>query len=199
MYKGLKLNLYIALLCVFLILTSCQTKAGAMTLSFDPALQEVQIGSPAIVDLYISGLEGHIAIKTFALDILWDPRKLRLNSVEFGNQLNLFGLGSWTSVTPEGIGAVDIYEVSFDSVEDLQNNQLDEFSLATLTFDTILTGTSLLGTSSEVFGMSDGSPCIIDIIEMGRINIVEDNAVSLPASLILLISGLTGLFFLKRV
>lgn len=189
----------IILLFTFLMLVSCRT-VDATTLNFNPSLQEVFIGDIVEVDLYIYGL-GHQeapSIGAFSLDILWDPRKLRLSSVILGDQLDLLGTGSWTSIIPKGLGSVGIYEVSFGSIDCINANQLDEFSLATLTFDAILIGSSLLGTTSEVFGLADGTSYTIDIIEMGRINIVEANPVPISSTILLLCSGLMGAFFFRR-
>lgn len=79
--------------------------------------------------------------------------KVTQDSVAFGDQLDLWGLGSWTYVAPDVV-EVNLFELSFDSESDLNMFQADSFTLATLTFDTIALGTSPLDISINALGDS---------------------------------------------
>ena len=62
------------------------------------------------------------SLGTFDLDLSFNNSILSLDSVAFGDQLDILGLGSLQIATP-GTGIVNLYELSFDSVDDLNNLQ----------------------------------------------------------------------------
>src|SRR5262245_26187618 len=121
--------------------------AHAISLGFVPSSQNVVVGKPLDVSIVISGLVDNAApsVGTFDITVLFDdfdpmtPPILSLDSsnVVFGNQLDLFGLGSIRSVTP-GEGSVRLFELSLDSPSDLDNLQIGSFTLATLTFNSLV-------------------------------------------------------------
>ena len=165
-------------------------QAQAILLEFDPAIQDVTLGSSVDVDLVISGLGDGIApsVGSFDLDISFDESILGLTFVAFGNELDLFGLGSIRGVSGES-GSVNLFEISLDSPSDLDTFQPGSFTLATLTFDAIAAGTSSLGISTLILADSLGSPLIADTAT-GSIAV---RRVPEPATLALLSLGLVGL------
>ena len=82
-------------------------------------------GNPLNITIVASGLVDNAvpSLGTFDLNVGFDASILAFDSVVFGNQLDLAGSGSRTLVTPS-VETVNISEVSLDSPDDLDNQQL---------------------------------------------------------------------------
>lgn len=124
-----------------------------------PSSQNAPLGTTVAVDLVISGL-GNFAppsLGTFDIDVTFDPSILSFQNAAFGDQLDLIGLGSITQVAP-GVMNVNIFELSLDDPADLDTLQPGSFTLATLTFATIASGTSFLEVIVNALGDAVGDP-----------------------------------------
>ncbi|MDX2504819.1 MAG: hypothetical protein QNL62_10130 [Gammaproteobacteria bacterium] len=169
-------------------------QAHAITLSFDPISAEITQGSGVEVNLVISGLGTGTApsLGTFDLDVDYDASLLGVSNVLFADQLDLFGLGSttdWESID----GSVNLFELSLDQPSDLELLQLDSFTLATLSFDTLGVGSSLLSYSNVFLGDAGGNPLFADLMSEGNITVLPAVAISEPAMLWLMGFGLAGM------
>jgi hypothetical protein len=181
---------------VMLVLAA--TPARAITIGFDPATANVNVGSPVTVDLVIDDLGDGVApsLSTFDLDVAFNDAVLSFLSATFGDpvlgdQLDLTGLGSVTAVT-HGAGIVNVFELSLDLPSDLDNLQTGAFTLARLTFNAQAAGVSALVLSIGALGDANGNPLAADLGE-GRIAVPGPGAeIPEPATLILLISGLAA-------
>lgn len=133
-------------------------------LSSSPATQIVTLSSPVSIGIRIEGLGNLIApsLGVYDLTVFFDPTILLFSSVSFGDpalgdQLDLFGFGSITSFIA-GVGSINLFELSLDSVDDLNDLQLSSFVLATVQFDTIGLGTSSVEILINALGDAMGSP-----------------------------------------
>jgi hypothetical protein len=141
-------------LAVILGLVAASDAALAQTVSIGS--ETVTAGGIATVALDISGLGQGTALGAFDVALGFNPTIISFDSASFGDpklgdQLNLEGYGTFSAITP-GSGQVDLTELSFDSPTALQSSQATSFTLATLSFDTVGTGTSALSLSVNGLG-----------------------------------------------
>ncbi len=155
--------------------------AQAINIGFNPASQSVETGDTVMTDVVISDLGAGAApsISTYDLDITFDDSHLSFVSTSFGNQLDIFGLGSITSSTETSPGVLNLFELSFDLPADLNDFQSDSFTLATITFDTLFEGTSNLNIMINALGDAEGNPLAADL---SRGSTTITNPVPIPAS-----------------
>jgi hypothetical protein len=180
-------------------IASIGSTAGAISLEFVPSDQTAVLGNPVDVGIRISGLNDFAppSLGTFDLDVAFDPTILSFDHVSYGDpllgdQLDLLGLGSIQITTP-GLGFVNLFELSFDPIGDLNALQQGDFLLATLTFNTLALGTAPLGISINTLGDAAGD-ALIASAGRGTVSVVPE-----PATLLLMGSGLIGIWGGKRL
>lgn len=189
------IGIAVTILLVFSPITS-----QAITVSFSPGSQDVDLGSSVGVDLDISGLVsgGSPSLGGFDLFISFDPGILSLMNVSFDvdNQLGIV----LTEVKNYSSGIEQIYELSFEASADLISNQADSFTLAALTFDTLASGISSLNIvdpnpPTDVSTLSDetGYYALSFSRTSGSVNVGGVSPVPEPATLLLIASALPGL------
>lgn len=191
MRKALIVSLGIA---VTILLVFSPITSQATTVSFNPASQDVAVGNPVGVDLNISGLDSY-TLAAFDLFIRYDPGILNLWDViiDVDNQLG-GGVTGWSNYVS---GTDEILKVSWESSSDLAS-QADSFTLATLTFNTLTSGTSSLNIvdpdSEHVSRLSDENGDDLSFSRTsGSVNVGGVSPVPEPATLLLIASALPGL------
>lgn len=172
--------------------------AQAITVEVFPHYQEVNVNSQVSVDIFISdlGVGAAPSLSSFDLNIIYDPAILSfpgMSGVIFGDQLDLFGFGlNVRTVDNSTPGIINISEASFDLPDDLNNLQLPDFTLVTLTFDTLLVGMSTLTMEINALGDAYGNPL------MAEVTGAQINAVPIPGAAWLFYSGLACLMAMRR-
>lgn len=166
--------------------------AWAAVVTVVPAAQSVVVGAQAQVDIVVSDLGSGSppSLGTYDIDVSFEPALLGLMGVVFGNGLDVNGLGSLQVVTA-GAGTVNLFELSFDLPTELDSLQGATFTLATLTFESLAAGTSLIGLSINAFGDALGDP--ISFTTLSGSILSGSIAVTEPSSALLLSIALLAL------
>jgi hypothetical protein len=180
---------------------TCNASVQAITIDLLPAFQEVDVNTPVKVDITISGLiEGTApSLGAYDLNIVYDPNMLSFSgssSMSFGDQLDLFGFGSVRMVDDSVAGIINLYEVSFDLVDDLNQLQLSSFTLATLTFAPLIDGMSTLDAIVNALGDANGDPLETEV-NAAQVRVTSTHSIPEPMTLLLFVTGLAGLRWQK--
>ena len=132
---------FVRIVAALAILVVASSDASAtILLSPAPSTQTIAAGGLTTIDLRIAGLGAGVApsLGAYDVDLMFDPSVLSFVSATFGdgvlgNQLDLFGLGNVSFLTPS-TGMVNLFELSLDTPADLNALQADAFVLASLSF-----------------------------------------------------------------
>jgi predicted extracellular nuclease len=164
--------------------------AGAAMITVSPSSQQIAVGEVASVTVSVSDLVNGAApsLGTFDIDLDFNPAVLSFNGWTFGTGLDVLGLGSLQGSGPVGPGLLNFFEVSLDSVADLNSLQLDAFNLFTVTFNAIAAGTSGLTLHVNALGDAEGLALPADL-HNGDVAVAP---VPLPGALWLLTSALAA-------
>ncbi|MCB1701183.1 MAG: PEP-CTERM sorting domain-containing protein [Pseudomonadales bacterium] len=170
---------------------------NAVMISVSPSTQTVNVGDSVFVDVIASGLGTGTApsIGAFDLDVLFDSAILSASTVTFGSGLDVLGLGSLQGVF--GANPVNVFEVSFDTVADLDALQPDTFLLFTIGFNAIAQGVSDIDLFINDVSDAEGNTLAVDTVS-GEINVERAQGVPTPATLMLLGLGLAALGFSRK-
>jgi hypothetical protein len=169
--------------------------------------QVLSIGSDTIgptgiatIDLNISGLTpGLTALGTFDVNIDFNSSVVNFVSATYGDpilgdQLNFNGLA--LQETTPGVGTTELFQLSLDDPSTLLSSQPASFTIATLTFDAVGTGTSALALSLNALGDQNGNS-LNATLQNGSIAVTgataqvpEMEATSAASALSLLLGGI---------
>ena len=197
------IRIALGVICLF----AATLPSHALTISLTPTSQAVDVGQTLQFDLVVSGLGAGVApsLGTYDVDISFDSGILGFSGAVFGdpilgNQLDLFGLGSFNAFT-SGLGTVNLFELSFDDPSDLNLLQSDNFILATLSFSALSSGTSSLGISVNALGDALGDPLTANVVgARATVNQVNNNnPIPEPGGLALAMAGLLALVTVRTI
>jgi len=170
--------------------------ANASLLSVIPQTPSANVGGTLSVDVIASGLldGGAPSIGTYDLSLAYDSSLLSLAGVTFGSGLDVRGFGSLQDWSASAPGLANVFELSFDSIDDLTQLQPDRFRLFTLTFQADAIGATALTLLINALGDAAGNALTPDIANASA----TVTAVPLPAVEWLLLSGLATAGFVRR-
>ena len=153
---------------------------------------EVLVGEQVRVDLQISGLgdSAEPSLGTFDLTLAFDPLVLDPVSVQFGDGLDVLGLGSVRdfSLVPGG-GMLNLFEVSLDAPDDLNSLQAGNFRLGSIVFSAVGMGTSALSLTVNALGDALGAPLDFDVTNASVVVRPVSHPVPEPSLIGLLVAG----------
>lgn len=184
---------------VFVILFALfgSSSVFAITINFQPLSTAAHVGDTVDVDVVVSGLwEANEIVSTYDLFIGYDASVLNASSVSFGPYLDDFLYPPIQFEDFSIAGSVNFGEISFLFDDELAALQPDSFTLATISFNAIASGSSeLIFQPHPFFGVIDVKGRDAQILSLdagtGLINVM-DSPVSVPepTSLLLVLAGL---------
>lgn len=177
-----------------LLLTAANLAQASVSLSFGPMAAD-GYGNDFGIGVMISGLGDASApsLGAYDLDISFDAHHLAFIGAEFGDDtgydyLDLNSAGGNPSAASEiAPGIVNLYEISLDAVEDLNNLQADRFLLAILHFQVLQAGNSQLDIAINALSDADGNAL------SATVSGTPISTVPLPSAFWLTASALAGL------
>ena len=179
---------------------SLQAKAN-ITVALEPSSQTISAGSPASLNLVISGLGNYASpsLGGFDFDLSYNPAVLSAVSVVFGTHLDLGIVGSVQNSDLSIPGVVHLDEVSLESASDLQANQPSSFTLATLGFSGVGPGVSTIDFTLGGLADETGQISFDFLTQGGQVEVKGAAAVpDLGSTARLFAIGLVGLFAFRR-
>jgi len=176
-----------------LLLGSGGLQASTISVTVVPSVGSVTAGQTLSAAIDIQGLQGSQSLGAFEFTLSWDSLILGSPVVTFGDP----GLGDQLALTVPSITCIGtacgsasnfpltIGEVSLDPVSVLNGSQADAFTLATVNFKALTSGsTSSLALSNIILADAYGSPL---------------SAVPEPRTdMLILAAGLVGLLIQRR-
>lgn len=191
-----------------LLVLACFSASSVQALVIDITSlpPSTSVGSVFDVEVGISGLGDSSApsLGIFDLELNFDPAVVGFAGIVFGDttlgdQLDIFGLGSITSSSVVSAGALNLFELSLDLPTDLDSLQASSFVLATVTFNALSVGESLLDVSSVTLGDSLGDPLDAAVITGNVIVTPRETPIPVPSTLALLLLSLIGMAYRLRI
>lgn len=169
--------------------------AQAAVINLLPSDSDINIGDDVSLNVTISGLQNASApsLGVYDLKLNYDSNLFAIKSISFGdstqgNQLDLSGFGS-LQTSDAGNGWLNVFELSFDAAEDLDNFQTSDFSLFSVIFTALDKGTGLFAVTANSFGDAYGNNLLVDSINNTSVNV----QVPEPTGIALISLGLLAL------
>ena len=176
--------------------------ANAINIELTTDKNALTLGDTLAIDVRISGLNhgSSPSLGAYDLDFNYDPNLFAIHSIMWGdaiqgNQLDLMNYGSFQD-SNSGNGWLNLFELSFDSAEDLNLLQAGEFILFTVLLNAIADGSSILSLTAN--SLSDAYGEELFIAPINNLSVVV-NSVSVPEpSSVLLLLGMIAFIALRN-
>lgn len=183
MFIGARRLVLTALICL-----AAAVPVHATIVSIAPSTTSALVGQSLLVEVNVANLVDGAApsLSGFDITLNFDPGVLGFAGITFGSGLDVLGSGDNLQESIVGANSVNAFELSLDTVDDLNNLQLGAFTLFTVAFDAIAEGTSEL--SLTLNSLADAAAIEIDAQTLGAsINVAP---VPLPAAVWLFLGGI---------
>ena len=142
--------------------------ASAISIDLIPNHTNIAVGDQLALQVKISNLSDSNApsLGVYDLDLNFNNNLFSFSHLIWGdnvigNQLDLSGSGSAQTSTVNS-GIINLFELSFDDIDSLNNLQAGEFTLFTLLFDAIAIGSGNFSIGNNIFGDAVGDLLTID-------------------------------------
>lgn len=176
--------------------------ANAINIELTTDKNALTLGDTLAIDVRISGLNNGSSpsLGAYDLDFNYDANLFAIHSIMWGdatqgNQLDLMNYGSLQD-SNSGNGWLNLFELSFDSAEDLNLLQAGEFILFSVLLNAIADGSSMLSLTANA--LSDAYGNELFIAPINNLSLVV-NSVSVPEpSSMLLLLGMIAFIALRN-
>jgi|WetSurMetagenome_2_1015567.scaffolds.fasta_scaffold68406_2 hypothetical protein len=171
--------------------------AHAVVLTLDPTSVNVEVGKTfniGINSLFYTEYNGggSTAIGAWDVNLSYNPSQMAFVGASFGT-----GLGDSTRLSGVigGGGLVNLEEISLETAQWLIDNQPNPLLLATLTFECLNPGNSLIELS--VNGVLDENGSSLGVLPVFPVSVTQA-AVPEPSTIMLIVTGLLGVGVLRK-
>ena len=175
----------------------------ALTIDLSPSAQELQLGDNLTLDVKVSDLTDTTApsLGVYDLNLMFDATRVSISNIIWGdavkgNQLDLNGFGSLQMSDASNFGILNLFELSFDDVWNLNNLQAGSFSLFSVIFSTIAADPAEFTLGVNALGDANGDSLLADSIGTSKV-MINAVAVPEPAASFLFLIGLIALGFAR--
>lgn len=183
-----KLSIGAASVIIWLVCAPAQ----ALLIELVPSSASVVVNEEFTVDVMVGDLLGEI-IGGYETNVDYDSGALGYETTLFDTFLD--APDSLQEVTP-GIGSVDVSEVSLGFL--LNQDGFTDFRIFSMSFTALSAGVAEISLSNLVLGDFFGNPLAADFLG-AQITITDSvAAVPAPPALILFLSGLLGMYGIRR-
>lgn len=195
---------------IVLLSLSLALNAQALTLSLVPEQPQINSGYALRMNINVEGLNNQSAPSLGAYDLTLDFNSDLLNLTgiywgdsALGNQLDIAGFGSLQDVINSALDThtrnLNLFELSFDSAEYLDQQQAGNFTLLSLLFASSNTGVADF--SLQINSLSDawGNALVANVLNTS-VTVKDGSTATVPepSAWLLLMSGLIVFCFRQR-
>lgn len=187
---------------IFTLLTLLAANTQAALIELVPSSNNLNLGDAVQVDLRIGELNPGEALGVYDLNINYDSSRLSLTSINWGdsllgNQLDLMGFGSWQESSEAAPGQLNLFELSFDEGDWLNDFQASSFTLFSLIFTSIDSGSALISAQVNSLGDAWGESLSSNSLVQSQLTIAPPVTVPEPSGLLILL-GIAAVALLRR-
>lgn len=182
-----------------LIALGISLNTQALTIDLVPSATQVNSGNTIQIDAKISGLKtpGATSLGVYDVNVNFDNSLFAFSSISWGdslkgNQLDLNNFGTLQISDNSTSGLINLLELSFDDAWSLDTLQANSFTLFSLVFSSIASGTGVFHLDANALGDAYGNGLTLASITAGRVN-VKAASVPEPATNMLMLIGLIAL------